>query len=33
VKVRGKEKAELEQRLERTPQLPWWDIMIHSKTV
>jgi hypothetical protein len=33
VKVCGDEKAELEQRLQRSPLLYWWDITIHPKTV
>ena len=33
VSVRGKEKEELERRLERSQTLPWWDIIIHPKTV
>ena len=33
VKVCGKEKAELEKRLQRSPTLPWWDITICPKTV
>jgi hypothetical protein len=33
VSVRGKEKQELERRLQRSPALPWWDIAIHPKTV
>jgi hypothetical protein len=33
VRLCGKEKAHLEQRLERSPQLPWWDITINPKTV
>jgi hypothetical protein len=26
-------KQELEQRLQRSPELNWWDITIHPKTV
>lgn len=33
IKVCGKEKAELEKRLQRSPTLPWWDITICPKTV
>ena len=33
VSVRGKEKEALEQRLNRSPTLPWWDITIHPKKV
>jgi hypothetical protein len=33
VKVCGNEKSELEQRLQRSPVLHWWDITIHPKTV
>jgi len=33
VKVCGKEKAELEQRLQRSERLPWYDIIIDPKTV
>ena len=31
VKVCGKEKSELEQRLQRSPYLHWWDIKISPK--
>ena len=33
VKVSAKEKSALEQRLNRSPRLPWWDIEITSKMV
>ncbi len=33
VKVVGKEKVALEQRLQRSQTLPWWDITIYPKTV
>ncbi len=33
IKVVGKEKVALEQRLQRSPTLPWWDITIYPKTV
>jgi len=33
VKVCGKERVELEQRLQRSEKLPWWDITIYPKTV
>ncbi len=33
VKVVGKERIALEQRLQRSPTLPWWDITIYPKTV
>jgi hypothetical protein len=33
IRVCGKEKRELEQRLQRSPILPWWDIMIYPNTV
>jgi len=33
VKVCGKERTELEQRIERSKQLPWYDIIISTKTV
>lgn len=33
VKVGGNEKIELEQRLQRSPVLQWWDIVIYPKTV
>ena len=33
VKVCGKEKAKLEQRLQRSLALHWWDITIHPITV
>jgi len=33
VKVCGNEKRELEQRLQRSPVLHWWDITIHPKLV
>ena len=33
VKVCGNEKTELEQRLQRSPVLHWWDIAIHPKVV
>jgi len=33
IKVCGKEKLDLEQRLQRSPELPWWDISIYPKTV
>jgi hypothetical protein len=33
VKISGNEKSELEQRLQRSPVLHWWDITIHHKTV
>jgi hypothetical protein len=33
VKVRGKEKTKLEQRLQRSPDLPWWDIFIVPNSV
>ena len=33
VKVCGSEKADLESRLQRSDELPWWDITIHPKTV
>ncbi|MFZ4859455.1 MAG: ISAzo13-like element transposase-related protein, partial [Desulfuromonadaceae bacterium] len=33
VKVCGDEKTELEQRLQRSPVLNWWDITIQPKTV
>lgn len=33
VRVCGKEKVQLEQRLQRSPTLPWWDINISPKMV
>ena len=33
VKVCGSEKKDLEHRLQRSADLPWWDITIHPKTV
>ncbi len=33
IKVAGKERVALEQRLQRSPTLPWWDITIYPKTV
>ena len=33
IKVSGKEKRELESRLQRSERLPWWDITIHPVTV
>ncbi|MDO9041822.1 MAG: hypothetical protein Q7U64_05700 [Desulfocapsaceae bacterium] len=33
VKVCGNEKSELEQRLQRSPILHWWDITIYPKEV
>lgn len=33
VKVCGSEKTDLESRLQRADELPWWDITIHPKTV
>jgi len=33
VKVCGSEKIDLEHRLQRSADLPWWDITIHPKTV
>jgi len=33
VKVCGNKKTDLEQRLQRSPILHWWDITIHPKTV
>jgi len=33
VKVCGSEKVNLESRLQRAADLPWWDITIHPKTV
>lgn len=33
VKLCGKEKIALEQRLQRSPKLPWYDIIIHPKMV
>jgi len=33
VKFSRKDRAVLEQRLQRSPKLPWWDISIRSKTV
>ena len=33
VKVVGKKRVALEQRLQRSPTLPWWDITIYPKTV
>lgn len=33
VKVCGKGKRELEHRLYRSPELPWWDITIYPETV
>jgi hypothetical protein len=33
VKVYGKERTKLEQRLQSSPKLPWWDITIQPKTV
>ncbi len=33
VKVCGDEKSDLEQRLQRSPVLRWWDITISPKTV
>jgi hypothetical protein len=33
IKVFGKEKSYLEQRLQRSPALHWWDITISSKMV
>ena len=33
IKVVGKERVALEQRLQRSPTLPWWDITIYPNTV
>ena len=33
IKVCGDGKAELEQRLQRSPTLHWWDIVIQPKMV
>jgi hypothetical protein len=33
VKVQGRQKRNLEQRLCRSPELPWWDITIYPQTV
>ncbi len=33
IKVCGKEKSELEKRIQRSTELPWWDLMIHPVTV
>ena len=33
VKVCGSKKTDLEHRLQRADELPWWDITIHPKTV
>ena len=33
VTVCRQERTQLEQRLHRSPELPWWDITIHPKTV
>lgn len=33
VKLHGKEKNAMEQRLSRSPELPWWDITIYPKLV
>lgn len=33
IKVSGKKKTDLEKRLQRSPDLPWWDITILPKTV
>lgn len=33
VRVCGNEKSELEQRLQRSTALHWWDIIIHPNTV
>lgn len=33
IKVTGKEKIALEKRLQRSKELPWWDITIHPITV
>lgn len=33
VKICGKAKVYLEQRLQRSPDLYWWDITVHPKTV
>jgi transposase len=33
VKLTAKEKAKLERRLQRDPELPWWDITIYPNTV
>lgn len=33
IKVCGKEKSELEKRLQRSSELPWWDICIQPITV
>ena len=33
IKVVGKKKVALEQRLQRSPTLTWWDITIYPKTV
>lgn len=33
IKVCGKEKSKLEKRLQRSPELPWWDVVIHPITV
>jgi len=33
VKLCGNEKSDLEQRLQRSPVLPWWDITIYPKMV
>lgn len=33
VKLTPKQRASVEQRLNRSAELPWWDITIHHKTV
>jgi hypothetical protein len=33
IKLKKSEKEELELRLQRSEQLPWWDITIHPKMV
>ena len=33
IKLCGNEKIDLEQRLEQSTELNWWDINIHPKTV
>lgn len=33
IKLCGQEKAALENRLRRSPELYWWDITVHPKTV
>ena len=33
IKLCRSAKRELEQRLQRSPELNWWDITIHPKTV